>query len=553
MDANKVFSDVGQSDRIESQEMGGKYRSPPENNDDQLEESSTYVEKAAASNVKRKPIHTVIGIDFGNTKCIAAVMQEGKPVKLPCIEGNCSTPSVVGFSKTHDILIGLEARNQAVVNPKNTIASAKRYLGRKLNDPEIQKVLSNVPYIVTGSGDGGIKIICDHHEYTPPQLSALILRKLKVDAETYLGGTIYKAVIAVPTYFDDAQRKALIEAANIAGLEEVYLINESTALALAYGFRKSKNELIAVYDLGSGNFNFSIIHIHEGVFGIESTIGNTILGGDDFDERIVDYLVEEFEKENYIDLCQDYLAMQRLREAAEKAKIELSNTMQTEVNLPFISANTTGPKHLVKTLTRAKLEELTADLVEVTLNLVRQALKDAGRQPEQIDEIVLAGGMSRMPAVQEAVIQLFGRDILRGVRPDEFVAFGAAIQAGILEGVVKHMLVKDVTPLTLSLETTGGVATELIPRNTTIPASISYIFTTARKNQMKIVIHLLQGDRVMARDNQSLGRFILEGIPPASKGIPRLAVTFEIDASGIIKIYAQNKNTGCPQNITAST
>jgi molecular chaperone DnaK len=477
-------------------------------------------------------------------------MEGGEPIVIPSAEGERLVPSVVAVNKNHERLIGRVARNQAVVNPENTVFSIKRFMGRKFNDPEVKKAVSRIPYKVTEAPNGDVRVVLDGKEYSPPEISAMILGKLKSDAEAYLGEPVTQAVITVPAYFNDAQRNATKDAGKIAGLEVLRIINEPTASSLAYGLDKKKDEVIAVYDLGGGTFDISILDVGEGVFQVRSTSGDTFLGGDDFDLRIIDYIADEFKRENGIDLRNDRQALQRLKEAAEKAKIELSSLMQTEINLPYITADASGPKHLVMTLTRAKVEQLTADLIERSLGPVRQALKDADLQPAQINEVVLVGGMTRMPAVQEAVRQLFNREPHRGVNPDEVVAIGAAIQAGVLGGDVKDILLLDVTPLTLSVETLGGVATPLIERNTTIPTRKSQIFSTATDSQSQVEIHVLQGERPMAVDNKSLGKFILDGIPPAPRGVPQIEVTFDIDANGILKVTAQDKATGRSQHIT---
>ena len=492
----------------------------------------------------------IIGIDLGTTNSVVAVMEGGEPVVIPSAEGERLVPSVVAVNKNHERLVGRVARNQAVVNPENTIFSIKRFMGRKFNDPEVRKALSRVPYKVAEAPNGDVRVYLDGKEYSPPEVSAMILGKLKRDAEAYLGETVTQAVITVPAYFNDAQRNATKDAGKIAGLEVLRIINEPTASSLAYGLDKKKDEVIAVYDLGGGTFDISILDVGDGVFQVRSTSGDTFLGGDDFDLRIIDHLADQFKLENGIDLRNDRQSLQRLKEAAEKAKIELSSMMQTEVNLPYITADAAGPKHLVTTLTRAKLEQLTGDLVERSLGPVRQALKDAELQPGDIKEVVLVGGMTRMPAVQEAVRRLFNKEPHKGVNPDEVVAIGAAIQAGVLGGDVKDILLLDVTPLTLSVETLGGVATALIERNTTIPTRKSQIFSTASDSQSQVEIHVLQGERPMASDNKSLGKFNLDGIPPASRGVPQIEVTFDIDANGIIKVTAQDKATGRSQNIT---
>jgi molecular chaperone DnaK len=492
----------------------------------------------------------IIGIDLGTTNSVVAVMEGGEPVVISSAEGERLVPSVVAVNKNHERMIGRVARNQAVVNPENTVFSIKRFMGRKYKDPEVQRAISRAPYKVAEAPNGDVRVILDGKEYSPPEVSAMILGKLKADAEAYLGETVTQAVITVPAYFNDAQRNATKDAGKIAGLEVLRIINEPTASSLAYGLDKKKDEVIAVYDLGGGTFDISILDVGEGVFQVRSTSGDTFLGGDDFDLRVIDYLASEFSRTNGIDLRKDRQALQRLKEAAEKAKIELSSVMQTEINLPYITADASGPKHLVMTLTRAKLEQLTQDLIDHSLEPVRQALKDASVQPGEINEVVLVGGMTRMPAVQEAVKRLFNKDPHKGVNPDEVVAIGAAIQAGVLGGEVKDILLLDVTPLTLSVETLGGVATPLIERNTTIPTRKSQIFSTASDHQNQVEIHVLQGERPMAMDNKSLGKFILDGIPPAPRGIPQIEVTFDIDANGILKVTALDKATNRSQHIT---
>jgi molecular chaperone DnaK len=492
----------------------------------------------------------IIGIDLGTTNSVVAVMEGGEPVVIPSAEGERLIPSVVAFNKNHERLTGRVARNQAVINPENTVFSIKRFMGRKFNDAQVQKAFTRVPYKVSEAPNGDVRVELDGKEYSPPEISAMILAKIKADAEAYLGEPVTQAVITVPAYFNDAQRNATKDAGKIAGLEVLRIINEPTASSLAYGLDKKKDEVIAVYDLGGGTFDISILDVGDGVFQVRSTSGDTFLGGDDFDQRVIDYIAEEFKRESGIDLRNDRQALQRLKEAAEKAKIELSSVMQTEINLPYITADASGPKHLAMTLTRSKLEQLTADLIERSLAPVRSALKDASLQPSEISEVVMVGGMTRMPAVQEAVRRLFSKEPHKGVNPDEVVAIGAAIQAGVLGGEVKDILLLDVTPLTLSVETMGGVATPLIERNTTIPTRKSQIFSTASDSQNQVEIHVLQGERPMASDNKSLGRFILDGIPPAPRGIPQIEVTFDIDANGILKVTAQDKATGRSQNIT---
>jgi len=492
----------------------------------------------------------IIGIDLGTTNSVAAVMSGGEPVVIPSAEGERLVPSVVAYNKNHERVVGRTARNQAVINPENTIFSIKRFMGRKFDDPEVQRTISRVPYKCTKAPNGDVRVILDGREYSPPEVSAMILAKLKADAEAYLGETVTQAVITVPAYFNDAQRNATKDAGKIAGLEVLRIINEPTASSLAYGLDKKKNEVIAVYDLGGGTFDISVLDVSDGVFQVHSTSGDTFLGGDDFDLRLMDYLIGEFKKEHGIDLRGDRQALQRLRETAEKAKIELSTVMQTEINLPYLTADATGPKHMVMSLTRARLEQLTGDLIEKSLDPVRRALQDAGMQTSQINEVVLVGGMTRMPAVQDAVRRLFGKDPHKGVNPDEVVAIGAAIQAGVLGGEVKDILLLDVTPLTLSVETMGGVATPLIERNTTVPTRKSQIFSTAADSQTQVESHVLQGERPMAQDNKSLGKFILDGIPPAPRGIPQIEVTFDIDANGIIKVTAADKASGRSQHIT---
>ena len=493
----------------------------------------------------------IIGIDLGTTNSVCAVMEGGEPTVIPSAEGGRLFPSVVAVNpKTGERMVGLVARRQAITNPENTIFSIKRFMGRKYDDPEVQKALKIVPYKVTAAPNGDVRVWMGGKEYSPPEISAMILQKIKADAEAYLGESVTQAVITVPAYFNDSQRQATKDAGKIAGLEVLRIINEPTASSLAYGLDKKKDETIAVYDLGGGTFDISILDVGEGVFEVKSTNGDTFLGGDDWDQRIIDWICDEFKKDQGIDLRQDRMALQRLKEAAEKAKIELSSVMETEINLPFITADASGPKHLQMKLTRAKLEQLTEDLIERSVAPCLQALEDAKLKPEDIDEVILVGGMTRMPAVQEVVRRIFGKEPHKGVNPDEVVGIGAAIQAGVLAGEVKDVLLLDVTPLTLSIETLGGVATPLIERNTTIPTRKSQIFSTAADMQTQVEIHVVQGERPMAADNKSLGRFILDGIPPAPRGVPQIEVTFDIDADGILNVSAQDKATGREQHIT---
>ena len=490
----------------------------------------------------------VIGIDLGTTNSVVAVMEGGTPTVIPNQEGSRLTPSVVAFTKDGEILVGQVAKRQAITNPENTVFSIKRFMGRRYD--EVQEEIKKVPYKVVKASNGDVRIEIRGKQYSPPEISAMILRKLKEAAEAYLGQTVTQAVITVPAYFNDSQRQATKDAGKIAGLEVQRIINEPTAAALAYGLDKKNDEQIAVYDLGGGTFDISILEIGQGVFEVKATNGDTHLGGDDFDQRVMDWIAEEFKKDNGIDLRRDRMALQRLKEAAEKAKIELSSTLETEINLPFITADASGPKHLVLKLTRAKLEALVDDLIQRTVPPCRQAMKDADVSASDIDEVVLVGGQTRMPKVQDLVKQLFGKEAHKGVNPDEVVAVGAAIQAGVLAGDVKDVVLLDVTPLSLGVETQGGAMTVLIPRNTTIPTKKSEIFTTATDNQTAVDVHVLQGERPLARDNRTLGRFRLEGIPPAPRGLPQIEVTFDIDANGILNVSAQDKATGKTQNIT---
>ncbi len=493
----------------------------------------------------------VIGIDLGTTNSVVAVMEGGEPTVLENSEGSRLTPSVVAITKSGERLVGQVAKRQAVTNPENTVFSIKRLMGRKYDDPEVQRTIKSVPYKITRAPNGDVRVVLGGREYSPPEISAMILQKMRIDAEAKLGEKITQAVITVPAYFNDAQRQATKDAGTIAGLEVLRIINEPTAASLAYGLDKKKNdETIAVYDLGGGTFDISILQLGEGVFEVKATNGDTHLGGDDFDQRIIDWLADEFRKDRGIDLRNDRMALQRLKEAAERAKIELSSAMQTEINLPFITADASGPKHLVMTLTRAKLEQLVGDLIERTRGPVMQALQDAGIKASDVNEVVLVGGQTRMPAVIEMVRKIFNKEPHKGVNPDEVVAIGAAIQAGVLKGEVKDVLLLDVTPLSLGVETLGGVMTKLIPRNTTIPARKSEVFSTAEDNQSAVEIHVLQGERELARDNKSLGRFRLEGIPPAPRGVPQIEVTFDIDANGILNVTARDKATGREQKIT---
>ena len=497
----------------------------------------------------------VIGIDLGTTNSCAAVMEAGEPTVIPNAEGGRTTPSIVAISKNGERLLGQIAKRQAITNPDNTIFSIKRLMGRKFKEDSVKYDKKLLPYTITEASNGDAGVAMGGKNYSPAEISAMILQKIKMDAEAYLGDKVTEAVITVPAYFSDSQRQATKDAGKIAGLEVLRIINEPTAASLAYGLDKKADETIAVFDLGGGTFDVSILELGEGTFQVKSTNGDTHLGGDDFDQLITNWLCDEFKKDQGIDLRQDRMALQRLKEGAEKAKCELSTVQQTDINLPFITADASGPKHLNITLTRAKLEQLVGDLVEKTMGPCQQALQDAGLTSAQIDEVVLVGGQTRMPLVQEKVKQLFGREPSKGVNPDEVVAVGAAIQAGVLKGEVSDVLLLDVTPLTLGIETLGGVMTSLIIRNTTIPTAKSQNFSTAADGQTSVEIHVLQGERAMAGDNKTLGRFMLDGIIPAPRGMPQVEVTFDIDANGIVSVRAQDKGTGKEQKIviTASS
>jgi molecular chaperone DnaK len=492
-------------------------------------------------------VSKIIGIDLGTTNSVVAVMEGTEGKVIPNAEGNRTTPSVVAFSKSGERLVGQVAKRQAVTNPEHTIFSIKRFMGRRFD--EVTEEMKMVPYKVK-SADNDVRVVVDDKQYSPPEISAMVLQKLKAAAEDYLGYKVERAVITVPAYFNDSQRQATKDAGKIAGLQVERLVNEPTAAALAYGLNKEEEKTIAVYDFGGGTFDISILEVGEGVVEVKSTNGDTHLGGDNIDQRIIDWLLEEFKKDQGIDLAKDPMAMQRLKEAAEKAKIELSSAQETDVNLPFITADQSGPKHLNLRLTRAKLEQLVEDIIQRSAGPCRQALKDAGLGPSDIHDVVLVGGQTRMPAIQKLVTELFGKEPHKGVNPDEVVAIGAAVQGGVLAGDVKDVVLLDVTPLSLGIETLGGVMTTLIERNTTIPTKKSEVFSTAADNQTSVEVHVLQGERDMAKDNRTLGRFHLVGIPPAPRGVPQIEVTFDIDANGIVNVSAKDLGTGKEQRIT---
>src|SRR5881394_2177376 len=493
----------------------------------------------------------IIGIDLGTTNSVVAVMEGREPVVITNSEGGRTTPSVVAFAKDGNRLVGQVAKRQAVTNPENTLYSIKRFIGRKYD--EVSGEIKQVPFKVSKAPNGDVQIEAEGKKYSPPEISAMVLQKLKQSAEDYLGQKVDQAVITVPAYFNDAQRQATKDAGRIAGLEVSRIVNEPTAAALAYGLDKKKDETIAVYDFGGGTFDISVLEVGEGVVEVKATNGDTHLGGDNLDQRIIDWIIDEFRKDQGIDLSKDKMAIQRLREAAEKAKIELSTTVETEINLPFVTADASGPKHLAMKLTRAKFEQLVDDLLQRTMGPVKQCLQDAGVDPKSIDEVVLVGGQTRMPKIQQLVKEYFGKDPHKGVNPDEVVAVGAAIQGGVLKGEVKDLLLLDVTPLTLAIETLGGVATPMIPRNTTIPTRKTETFSTAADNQTSVEVHVLQGERPMAAQNRTLGKFHLTGLPPAPRGVPQIEVTFDIDANGILNVTAKDVATGKDQKITITS